>query len=79
MAFYPLHDHVELKTLEEKWLRLCAAPWNQPTDDIKDYFGEKIALYFLWLGHYTTWLMGACFMSVIAYISVAGEEEDGMS
>lgn len=33
LGFYPLHDHVELKTLEEKWLRLCAAPWNQPTGD----------------------------------------------
>lgn len=65
---------MELKTLEEKWLRLCAAPWNQPTEDIKDYFGEKIALYFLWLGHYTSWLLGACFVSVIAYISVAGRE-----
>ena len=73
LGFYPLHDHVELKTLEEKWLRLCALPWNQPIEDIKDYFGEKIALYFLWLGHYTSWLMLASFISFIAYLAVAGE------
>ncbi|CAN0540169.1 unnamed protein product, partial [Laminaria digitata] len=38
-----------------RWLQYFRVPWKEPTDDIKDYFGEKIGLYFLWLGHYTTW------------------------
>jgi len=29
------------------------------------YFGEKIALYFAWLGHYTSWLMIA---SVVGFL-----------
>jgi hypothetical protein len=46
LAYSPLHDMVELRELEAKWLTFLDFPWNQPTDQIKDYFGEKIGLYF---------------------------------
>lgn len=32
-------------------------PFSQPLDDIRDYFGEKVALYFCWLGFYSV-MMG---------------------
>mmetsp|Transcript_13981 Transcript_13981/g.20923 ORF Transcript_13981/g.20923 Transcript_13981/m.20923 type:complete len:715 (-) Transcript_13981:269-2413(-) len=76
LGFFPLHDHVELRTLEEKWLRFCALPWNQPVDDIKDYFGEKIGLYFVWLGHYTSWLLVAAIVGFFCWINVASEDND---
>ena len=50
-SFYPLHDFVELRTIEEKWLIVFQMPWNQNVDVAKDYFGEKIGYYFLFLGH----------------------------
>ena len=56
LGYFPLHDLLELPELEKKWLLLFQFPWNQNVDAVKDYFGEKIGLYFLWTGHYTTWL-----------------------
>lgn len=34
----------------------------------RDYFGEKIALYFAWLGHYTTWLLGASIVGAVTFL-----------
>jgi hypothetical protein len=75
IAFFPLHDYVELRALEERWIRFFQPPWLQHVDAVKDYFGEKIGMYFLWLGHYTTWLIGAAAVGFFAWIFVASESK----
>jgi len=32
-------------------------PFSQPLQDIRDYFAERIALFYAWLGHYTLFLL----------------------
>lgn len=71
LAYMPLHDMVELRALEAEWLTFFDMPWNQPTDQIKDYFGEKIGLYFKWLGLYTSWLTIAALLGFGFWINVA--------
>jgi anoctamin-10/anoctamin-7 len=51
-------------------------PWQQNTVAVKDYFGEKIALYFTFLGHYTTWLIYASIAGFISWIDVAGDNNN---
>ena len=46
-------------------------PWLQHVDCAKDYFGEKIGMYFLFLGHYTTWLISASIVGFFCWIDVA--------
>lgn len=76
LAYFPLHDLVELRSLEGKWLRFLQPPWLQKVDDVRNYYGEKIALYFLWLGHYTTWLIGAAAAGLLVWMIVAGEDNN---
>lgn len=52
-----LHEPVQRAELVAKWLRRDMLPWTQPFDDIREYFGEKYALYFLFYGHYSQWLL----------------------
>lgn len=38
------------------------------TDDICQYFGVKIAMYFAWLGMYTKWLIAPAVLGIITFI-----------
>jgi len=67
---FPLHDRTELRALQGRWLRYWAWPWQQPFTRIKDYFGEKVGLYFVFLGHYTTAVMIAAIVGFIFYLIV---------
>ncbi|XP_055082020.1 anoctamin-7 isoform X2 [Periophthalmus magnuspinnatus] len=40
----------------------------QPLDHVREYFGEKIALYFAWLGFYTGWLFPAAVMGLLVFL-----------
>ena len=76
LGFFPLHDVVELKLLEQHWFKIFDLPWNTKVDDIKNYFGEQIGLYFQWLSFYTSWLFIAGLIGFFAWIGVAAENNN---
>ncbi|XP_050787165.1 anoctamin-7-like isoform X3 [Gopherus flavomarginatus] len=41
----------------------------QPLDHIRQYFGEKIAIYFAWLGFYTAWLLPAAAVGTVVFLA----------
>ncbi|CAB3406145.1 unnamed protein product [Caenorhabditis bovis] len=45
-----MHNLELLNKLKQKWV----LSYEQPIEEIKDYFGTEIAMYFAWLGHLTT-------------------------
>ena len=67
LAIYPLHDDDELQTIQDRWLTPCDPPWAQPIVMVKDYFGEKVGMYFLFLGTYSTWLFYAAGIGVASF------------
>ncbi|XP_048397509.1 anoctamin-7-like [Stegostoma tigrinum] len=79
-AAFPLHDgpyqaqgeQGELlshrQVLYEHWARWSKWYKYQPLDHIRNYFGEKIAFYFTWLGFYTGWLLPAAIVGTAVFI-----------
>ncbi|XP_028971060.2 anoctamin-9 isoform X1 [Esox lucius] len=67
-AKFCLHERESQKDLTEKWARWTAIHKGQPIDNIRNYFGEKVALYFLWLGWYTLLLVPAAIVGIIVFL-----------
>eukprot|EP00274_Cyanoptyche_gloeocystis_P001069 CAMPEP_0196663698 /NCGR_PEP_ID=MMETSP1086-20130531/53863_1 /TAXON_ID=77921 /ORGANISM="Cyanoptyche gloeocystis , Strain SAG4.97" /LENGTH=614 /DNA_ID=CAMNT_0041999615 /DNA_START=136 /DNA_END=1983 /DNA_ORIENTATION=+ len=63
---FPLHEETARQQLILTWAKRWFAP--QPLTEIKDYFGEKIALYFAFLGYYTQWLIFASAIGIPAVV-----------
>ena len=53
-----------------KWWQIWKRPFCQPLLDIREYFGEKIALYHAWFGHYTYMLLLPCLASFVVFIII---------
>uniref|UniRef100_A0A8C6QQR3 Anoctamin n=1 Tax=Nannospalax galili TaxID=1026970 RepID=A0A8C6QQR3_NANGA len=66
-TMFPLHKGE--KYLKEQWAQWGKMFQKQPTDAIRDYFGEKVALYFTWLGWYTCMLVPAALVGLIVFLS----------
>ncbi|MBN3295676.1 ANO2 protein, partial [Amia calva] len=74
---FPLHDgnfenteeeeKNERQILHQEWARYGAFYKYQPVDLIRKYFGEKIGLYFAWLGIYTELLIPASVVGIIVF------------
>ncbi|XP_062991101.1 anoctamin-2 [Elgaria multicarinata webbii] len=74
---YPLHDGEyegenkeinERKLLYQEWARYGAFYKFQPIDLIRKYFGEKIGMYFAWLGLYTEFLIPSSVVGIIVFL-----------
>ncbi|KAF8983281.1 Anoctamin-3 [Haplosporangium bisporale] len=52
-------------SLYHNWVRSSG---TQPLEEIRFYYGEKIALYFAWIGHYTKWLIWAAIAGLLFLI-----------
>ena len=57
LACFPLHDRFVLEKLKAETMDWRSVPWTTPIYDLKEYFGEKIGLYSVFMGFYSIWLI----------------------
>ncbi|XP_017261258.1 anoctamin-5 isoform X2 [Kryptolebias marmoratus] len=79
-AAFPLHDSrywtkskdenskSERYTLYKHWAQFLCFFKEQPLDLVRKYYGEKIGIYFAWLGFYTEMLLFAAVVGTICFI-----------
>ncbi|XP_068459821.1 anoctamin-5 isoform X1 [Clinocottus analis] len=79
-AAFPLHDsrywtkskdancESDRYSLHKHWARFLCFFKEQPLNLIRKYYGEKIGIYFAWLGFYTEMLLFAAIVGTICFI-----------
>ncbi|XP_047219357.1 anoctamin-1a isoform X4 [Girardinichthys multiradiatus] len=84
---YPLHDGEiedgdaepnDRKLLFEEWASYSVFYKYQPIGLIRKYFGEKVGLYFAWLGVYTQMLIPASIIGVIVFLYGCATVDDNI-
>ncbi|KAI4900042.1 hypothetical protein NFI96_028143, partial [Prochilodus magdalenae] len=88
---YPLHDcrywkkaketqcESERYQLYKHWASFLCFYKEQPLNLIRKYYGEKIGIYFAWLGFYTEMLFFAAVMGVICFVYGLLSYEDNIT
>ncbi|XP_038163911.1 anoctamin-7 [Cyprinodon tularosa] len=64
----PKHSLGLREILHQYWSKWSCWRRYQPLDHIREYFGEKIALYFAWIGFYTGWLLPASLIGTLIFL-----------
>ncbi|XP_068587052.1 anoctamin-9-like [Cebidichthys violaceus] len=67
-TMFCLHERKSQKQLRKEWARWSGLFTGQPVNKVKRYFGEKVALYYLWLGWYTKLLVPAAALGVVVFL-----------
>ncbi|VUZ51519.1 unnamed protein product [Hymenolepis diminuta] len=75
-SIFPLHDREALMDLQQSWVR--GFTHRQPLDAVAEYFGVKIALYFAWLGHYTTFLLAPAIFGLFSWFLVSTTKQGAL-
>ncbi|CAL8294570.1 unnamed protein product [Boreogadus saida] len=67
-ARFCLHEKKKQRELRQSWARWTACFQGQPITAVRNYFGEKVALYYLWLGWYTYLLIPAAAVGLVVFL-----------
>lgn len=65
---FPVHENKTLKCLRVVWVKSFFS--SQPLDKICNYFGVKTAMYFAWIGHYTSSLIYPAIVYSVFWVSI---------
>jgi hypothetical protein len=76
-----VHNEENLKDLNENWATFRALFKAQPLNNIRLYFGEKVAFYFSWMSMYMHAMIIAAVVGVITFIimRLTGDSKENAS
>jgi Ca2+-binding EF-hand superfamily protein len=68
--YFALHDESLRETVYKNWVLRSTWPWALPSNLIRAYFGEKVALFFAFTAHYTTWLLPLAIVGFVTQLEI---------
>ena len=72
-----IHSEGPLQELKTEWATLRKIFSKQPLDKVRNYFGEKAALYFAWMETYQKFMISAAILGLGVQIIVFASPESG--
>jgi len=66
LHYFPLHENGQLASMDQDWFRCFVS--GADIDMVRDYFGERIALYFLFMSHLNKWLIVPSVLGLVFFL-----------
>jgi len=66
LHYFPLHENRNLVEMDANWFKCFV--WGSEIDKVRNYFGERIALYFLFMSHLIKWLILPSITGVVLWV-----------
>lgn len=63
----PLHSNDRFGR-KEKMFKVAMRHWLVPTEMVRAYYGDRVAIYFEWMNHYLKWLGSAGFFGLVVAV-----------
>jgi len=67
VGFYPLHENRKLVDMDRDWFKCFV--WGTSIHKVRDYFGEQVAMYFLFMSHFVKWLILPSIVGTALYVT----------
>ena len=74
-GYYPLHASKEDREKLGQRILSNLRPWNFPLADIRNYFGEKVAMYISYVTHYATWAILPALLGIGCQIALIWDDK----
>jgi len=70
LDYFGLHNEGMRQTVYNNWVIKSTWPWALPVNLIRSYFGEKVALFFSFTAHYTSWLLPLALLGFVTQLQI---------
>lgn len=64
--YFPLHENAKLVDMGKDWFKCFVS--GQHIEKVRNYFGERIAMYFLFMAHFNKWLLAPALLGPIKWL-----------
>lgn len=76
LHYFPIHEQYVLDELSDEWFSWIRMD-TQFADKVRDYYGDRVALYFLWQSWYVKWLIFPALVGVaVVLVDILAQTPD---